>query len=94
LGSLGTRQYGDLHLAQRITVAVYVGEGLPDYAEWLVLYRWNYSSGACFLGYVPVGAFTFGADRDNSTPWYPSVAAPFTFELGKAKCFHAYTYRR
>ena len=68
--------------------------GLPDYAEGLVLYRWGYSAGAHFFLHVPIGTFTFGADRDNSTPWYPGVAAPFTFQLGKAKCFHAYTYRR
>ena len=65
--------------APSLRAAVYGGEGLPDYAEWLVLYRWGCSSGARFLGHVPVGAFTFGADRDDSPPWYPGVAAPFTF---------------
>jgi hypothetical protein len=61
------------------SAAVYGGEGLPDYAEWLVLYRGVYSARARFFGHVPVGAFTFGADRDHSPPWYPGVAAPFTF---------------
>ena len=73
---------------------MYGAEGLPDYAEWFVLYRWGYSAGACFFGHVPVGAFTFGADRDYSPPWYPRVAAPFTLQLGKRKFFHTHTYRR